>query len=242
MNWIIVYSVVLVLLIIGLLWLWNHNRKLMQALQDFQKQNAEVYEKAKFLELENISSKLNPHLFKNILNSIQSHAYQTYYAIDKMSGVLDYILYESQKNRVTPKDELYFTQQLIEVNKIKLSPLFELSVKTKIDTEDSFYNMPVIPPLITVDLIENAFKHADIQSPDSFINIVLECRNAYFKITVSNKISSQPKLLKEKSGIGLQNLEKRLNLIYGNNYKLNIGIDGDSYVAQLKIDFKDATA
>jgi hypothetical protein len=62
MNWIIVYSVVLVLLIIGLLWLWNHNRKLMQALQDFQKQNAEVYEKAKFLELENISSKLT-HIY-----------------------------------------------------------------------------------------------------------------------------------------------------------------------------------
>lgn len=242
MNWIIIYSIVLILLILGLLWLWKHNRKLMQTLQDFHKQNAEVHEKAKFLELESISSKLNPHLFKNILNSIQSHAYQTYYSIDKMSGVLDYILYESQKERVTPKDELYFTQQLIEVNKIKLSPLFELSVKTKIDTEDSFYNMPVIPPLITVDLIENAFKHADIQSQDSFINIVLECRNAYFKIMVSNKISTQPKLSKEKSGIGLQNLEKRLNLIYGNNYKLNVGIDGDSYVAQLKIDFKDATA
>lgn len=242
MNWIIIYSIVLILLILGLLWLWTHNRKLMQTLQDFHKQNAEVHEKAKFLELESISSKLNPHLFKNILNSIQSHAYQTYYSIDKMSGVLDYILYESQKERVTPKDELYFTQQLIEVNKIKLSPLFELSVKTKIDTEDSFYNMSVIPPLITVDLIENAFKHADIQSQDSFINIVLECRNAYFKIMVSNKISSQPKLSKEKSGIGLQNLEKRLNLIYGNNYKLNVGIDGDSYVAQLKIDFKDATA
>ncbi len=241
MDWIIIYSIVLILLVIGLLMLWNHNKRLMQTLHDFQRQNAEVHEKAKFLELESISSKLNPHLFKNILNSIQSHAYQTYYAIDKMSGVLDYILYESQKERVTPKDELYFTQQLIEVNKIKLSPLFELSVKTKIDTEDSFYNKPVIPPLITVDLIENAFKHADIQSQDSFINIVLECRNAYFKIMVSNKISSQPKLLKEKSGIGLQNLEKRLNLIYGNNYKLSFGIDGDSYVAQLKIDFKDAT-
>ena len=242
MNWIIVYSVILILLIIGLLWLWNHNRKLIQTLKNFQKQNVEFNEKTKFLELENISSKLNPHLFKNILNSIQSHAYQTYYAIDKMSGVLDYILYDSQKNRVTPKDELYFTQQLIEVNKIKLSPLFELSVKSKIDAQDPFYNMLVIPPLITVDLIENAFKHADIQNPDSFINIVLECRNAYFKITVSNKISSQPKLLKENSGIGLQNLEKRLKLIYANNYKLNFGIEGDSYVAQLKIDFKNATA
>lgn len=49
------------------------------------------------LQLETLESKLNPHLFKNILNSIQSHAYQTYFALDKLANVLDYILYESQK-------------------------------------------------------------------------------------------------------------------------------------------------
>lgn len=50
------------------------------------------------LQLETLESKLNPHLFKNILNSIQSHAYQTYFALDKLANVLDYILYESQKS------------------------------------------------------------------------------------------------------------------------------------------------
>jgi 3-deoxy-D-manno-octulosonic-acid transferase len=49
------------------------------------------------LQLETLESRLNPHLFKNILNSIQSHAYQTYFALDKLANVLDYILYESQK-------------------------------------------------------------------------------------------------------------------------------------------------
>ena len=49
------------------------------------------------LQLETLESKLNPHLFKNVLNSIQSHAYQTYFALDKLANVLDYILYESQK-------------------------------------------------------------------------------------------------------------------------------------------------
>ena len=76
------------------------------------------------LELQTLESKLNPHLFKNILNSIQSHAYQTYFALDKLANVLDYILYESRKKFVTPKDEIEFALNLIEINKIKISPLF----------------------------------------------------------------------------------------------------------------------
>lgn len=58
------------------------------------------------LQLETLESKLNPHLFKNILNSIQSHAYQTYFALDKLANVLDYILYESQKNWFHQKKKL----------------------------------------------------------------------------------------------------------------------------------------
>ena len=56
------------------------------------------------LQLETLESKLNPHLFKNILNSVQSHAYQTYYALDKLSNVLDYILYDSRNKYVSPKE------------------------------------------------------------------------------------------------------------------------------------------
>ena len=84
------------------------------------------------LELQTLESKLNPHLFKNILNSIQSHAYQTYFALDKLANVLDYILYESQNKFVTPKEEIDFAMNLIEINKIKVSPLFELKVKSKL--------------------------------------------------------------------------------------------------------------
>ena len=85
------------------------------------------------LKLENYDAKLNPHLFKNILNSIQSNAYQTYYTIDKLANVLDYILYESKANFVTVKDEIYFTKNFIEINKVKVSPLFDFQIKTKID-------------------------------------------------------------------------------------------------------------
>src|SRR5574337_1112310 len=71
------------------------------------------------LELQTLESKLNPHLFKNILNSIQSHAYQTYFSLDKLATVLDYILYESRNKFVTPKEEIEFALNLIEINKIK---------------------------------------------------------------------------------------------------------------------------
>src|SRR3546814_2335228 len=61
---------------------------------------------------------------------------------------------------------------------LKLSPLFELQVKTRIDKEDRFYQEKAIAPLLTIDLIENAFKHADIQSQDSFIRIVMELQRS----------------------------------------------------------------
>src|SRR6187431_1957824 len=91
------------------------------------------------LQLETLESRLNPHLFKNILNSIQSHAYQTYFALDKLANVLDYILYESKNRFVSPKEEIQFALNLIEINKIKVSPLFELKVKTKINEEEKLY-------------------------------------------------------------------------------------------------------
>jgi len=109
------------------------------------------------LHLENLESKLNPHLFKNILNSILSHAYQTYFALDKLANVLDYILYESRKKFVTPKEEIEFALNLIEINKIKISPLFELKVKTKIHETEPLYEQKLLAPLISIDLIENAF-------------------------------------------------------------------------------------
>ncbi|MCA1744942.1 MAG: histidine kinase [Bacteroidales bacterium] len=110
------------------------------------------------LKLQSLESKLNPHLFKNILNSIQSHAYQTYFSLDKLASVLDYILYESRNGFVSPKEEINFALNLIEINKIKVSPLFELKVKTKLNDSDPLFEQKLVVPMITVDLIENAMR------------------------------------------------------------------------------------
>lgn len=187
------------------------------------------------LQLETLESKLNPHLFKNILNSIQSHAYQTYFAMDKLSNVLDYILYDSRNKFVSPKEEIEFALNLIEINKIKVSPLFELKIKSKINENEPLYEEKILAPLISIDLIENAFKHADLQSADAFISIVFEFKNNTFSLLVSNKISKRTPMKKEKSGIGIDTLEQRLRIIYKNNFKLERFIEDEVYTTHLKI-------
>lgn len=187
------------------------------------------------LQLETLESRLNPHLFKNILNSIQSHAYQTYFALDKLANVLDYILYESKNKFVTPKEEIDFALNLIEINKIKISPLFELKVKTRLDESEPLYEQNLLAPLISIDLIENAFKHADLQSEDAFISVVFEFKDNTFSLSVSNKISRKTPIRKEKGGIGSETLEQRLRIIYKESFKLEKYIEDDVHIAHLKI-------
>jgi LytS/YehU family sensor histidine kinase len=187
-------------------------------------------------QFENIESRLNPHLLKNILNSVQSHAYQTYFALDKLANVLDYMLYDSRKKFVTPKQEVEFALNLIEINKIKLSPLFELKVKLKINENEPLYHQNLLAPFISTDLIENAFKHADLQSAGAFISVVFEFNNNTFSLTVANKISAKPPLRKEKSGFGTEALEQRLKIIYNDHFKFDRFTEDNVYIAHLKID------
>lgn len=230
-----IFATVIILLAIAICFLVF---KLMQSdktRKAAQEQFFLLESKVNDLQLETLESKLNPHLFKNILNSIQSHAYQTYFALDKLANVLDYILYESQKKFVSPKEEIEFALNLIEINKIKVSPLFELKVKTKINEGETLYDQRLLAPLISIDLIENAFKHADLQNADAFISVVFEFRENCFYLTVSNKISDKKALLKEHSGIGAATLEQRLKIIYKDQFKLDKFIENDIYIAHLKI-------
>jgi len=194
------------------------------------------------IDLEDTKYKMNPHLFKNILNSIQSHAYQTYFSLDKLSNVLDYILYETDKKYVTIKEELEFALSLIEINKLKLSPLFDLQIKNKVDKDHPFYFQELLIPMITVDLIENAFKHADTQSGDAFISITFELKDDFFALTVANKISSKPALKKANSGVGQENLKKRLDIIYKECCQLDQFEENEVFISHLKINLLEYKA
>lgn len=232
--WIIGISTTIVLLSIILI-LFYKLQKSERLKQKAEEQFETLELKIQNLRLETLEAKLNPHLFKNILNSIQSHTYQAYYTVDKLSNVLNYVLYETKNKFVSLKEEIDFSKDLIEINKVKLSPLFDLRVKINIDEKDSIYEKALIAPLISVDLIENAFKHTDIQHPEAFISILFELKKGVFTLSITNRISEKKKMEKQKSGLGLQTLEQRLSLIYGNNFKLDNFVEKNIHVSTLKI-------
>lgn len=231
----IILAVTLIVLFIVLIWVIVKMRTAEKIKNQLETRFVELENKTNTLQLQTLEARLNPHLFKNILNSIQSHAYQTYFAMDKLSNVLDYILYESQNRFVSPREEIEFALNLIEINKIKISPLFSINVKKKIDELDALYDQKILAPLISIDLIENAFKHADLQSPDAFITVVIEFKDNQFSMMVSNKISPKSAFLKEHSGIGAATLEQRLRIIYKSCFKLERYVEEDIYIAKLKI-------
>ncbi|MDR2222941.1 MAG: histidine kinase [Flavobacteriaceae bacterium] len=202
----------------------------------FEKEHHLLNSKMKYLQLETLESRLDPHLFKNILNSVQSLAYQTYFALDKMAGVLDYIMYDSQKKMVSLREEHDFALKLIDINKIKLNPLFRLDVRSVIEEENIFYEQDLVAPLICVELIENAFKHADLQSNEAFISVLFKLKKGQFDLIVSNKASGKKSLKKEHGGFGLEALKQRLEIIYGPFYRLEKSVDEEVYSMHLKIE------
>ncbi|MNS19933.1 hypothetical protein D3C72_516600 [compost metagenome] len=117
-----------------------------------------------------------------------------------------------------------------------MSPLFDIRADIIFDEQDDMVNEPLIAPLICAPIIENAFKHADLQSEDAFINIRLEYRSGMLSLKVANKVSDKPLLKKEKSGVGNKSLEKRLELIYGDVHTLTVDRKDQVYQVLLKID------
>lgn len=236
MNIGIFYGVLLILLVTCAVVVWWLYRQLVDSKQEIRVLNEKLDKhKTTITELaaDTVKYKLDPHLLKNALNAIQSHAYQSYYALDKLSNVLDYILYESDNRFVPLKEEITFAQNLIEINRLKISPLFDLHVRKKIGEASAGLQ---IAPFITINPIENAFKHADVQSENSFISVIFEVKDGRFLLSVSNKM--QPKTTHRNSlrgGLGNNAFKSRLDRIYGNRYSLQTEEDGDVYQVKLEI-------
>lgn len=236
-SWGIIF--IIVFLLTTIIYLIYNNNSLKKQKHILTEEKKALKNRLNTIRLDYIETKLSPHLFKNILNSVQSHAYQTYVSLDKLSGVLDYILYESSERFVSPKNELEFTINLIEINKIKMNPLFNFRIKNHIDKEDTTYNEKVLAPLLTVDFIENAFKHTDFLAEDAFIYVLLSLKNGIIEIKVQNSISLKSPLSKDNSGFGSESLDQRLKMIYKKKFTITKEIHNNIFTAHLKIDLND---
>lgn len=184
-------------------------------------------------ELQSLKSQLNPHFLFNTLNSIYAlievSPTQAQEAIHELSGMLRYVLYDNRKE-VELSRELTFVE-----NYVKLMSL-RLPASTKVECElnpDSFGQSP-IPPLLFIPLIENAFKHGNTGNTGNVIRVSIKVeKSAVICETLNNFRPIKQTKDKDDGGIGLQNLRRRLQLIYGNHASLTTEIDGSTFKATL---------
>ena len=185
------------------------------------------------IELKTLKAQLNPHFLFNTLNNIYTlsvlNSPKTPIAIGKLSEILDYILYRCNSDFVPVSNEIELLRNYIELEKLRYDDRLEINFKTEIKTENT------IPPLILLSLVENAFKHGageDNGSPKIWIDLKTEKSNT--KFTIYNTISETPKTDK-KGNIGLINIQKQLDLLYGKIYSLHTIVENNQFKATLII-------
>ena len=192
-------------------------------------------------ELKNLRNQLNPHFLLNTLNNIYALiAFDTdkaQQAVQELSKLLRYVLYDNQQTYVPLGKETDFIRNYIELMRIRLSANVQMT--TQIDIQPD--SQTLIAPLIFISLIENAFKHGISPTERSFIHIHLAENDTEVICEISN--SNHPKNITDKSGsgIGLEQVSRRLEILYPGQYTWQKGIseDGKEYKSRLSIRVRD---
>ena len=185
-------------------------------------------------ELSNLRNQINPHFLLNTLNNIYAlTAFDTpkaQEAIQELSKMLRHILYDYQQPAVPLKDEVEFLQNYINLMRIRLPQSVEISSQFSIANSNL-----EIAPMLFISLIENAFKHGVSPTEPSFIHITIEGDEQQIVCDIQN--SNYPKNAEDHSGhgIGLQQVQRRLELSYAKNYTWQRGVseDGKSYYSKI---------
>lgn len=183
-------------------------------------------------ELAFLKSQINPHFLFNSLNSIYSLAYQksdtTPEAILKLSEIMRYMLYESNDNKVDLSKELQYLQNYIDLQKIRFGN--KAFVDFKISGEVT--NQKIVP-LLLIAFIENAFKHGVANDPSSPIRLLINLDATKLHFYMENKKHAMNR--DNEGGIGLNNVKRRLDLLYPGKYTLTIVDKADIYTCELSI-------
>ncbi|EDM37476.1 putative transmembrane protein [Pedobacter sp. BAL39] len=185
------------------------------------------------MELQFLKSQLNPHFLFNSLNNIYSLAYQksdkTADAVLKLSEIMRYMIYESNDSWVALSKEVEYVQSFIELQKLRFKDgaAVEFTMNGEIDGQH-------IVPLILISFVENAFKHGVANDPENPIKINIIANQKILHFSVTNKKNNFNK--DEMGGVGLHNVERRLQLLYPDRYKLNIVNSATHYTSELMLD------
>lgn len=190
-------------------------------------------------ELMLLKTQLNPHFLFNTLNNLYSLASTaspaTAPAIARLADMLDHILYKANRQWVKVEDEIGLIENYIELERLRYSSRLQIAFTRSI-TQTTY-----IPPLLLLLLVENAFKHGaseDIDTPLIDIVLAADLNKVYFRIE-NSVVPKEDLTATFKERIGLQNLRKQLDLIYGTTYLLNITSDDRRFTVQLTLENKN---
>ena len=190
-------------------------------------------------ELRNLRSQINPHFLLNTLNNIYAlTAFDTpkaQQAIQELSKMLRHILYDYQQPKVALSDEVEFLQNYVNLMRIRLSDSVDVKFQTFIANPQL-----EVAPMVFISLVENAFKHGVSPSEPSFIHIQIESADNQIVCDIQN--SNHPKTANDHSGhgIGLQQVQRRLDLSYPDHYQWEHGPTDDGiYRSRIVIDTKE---
>ena len=190
-------------------------------------------------ELKFLKSQINPHFLFNTLNNLYAltlkKSEKAPDIVIKLSNMLDYMLYNSNEEEVSLKNEIKLLKDYIELEKIRYGERLKLKFEITGKPEGK-----KIAPLILLPFIENAFKHGasqDISTP--FIDIGISIQEDCLKLNVSNTLNKNEQHIENYTeGIGLKNVQRRLELQYPNSYSLKIDQEGNIFKVSLQIGWK----
>jgi sensor histidine kinase YesM len=208
----------------GKYWFHHQHRSLQ-----LQKENTEA-------QLQLLTAQVHPHFLFNTLNNIFSKTQTESPGGSKMimslSDMLRYILYEGQKPLVPLKQELTMITEYIKLEKIRYGNKLDVHMLTP-DKTDEIY----IAPLLLLPFVENCFKHGAsnmLQNP--WINLTIELKDMTLIMKLMNGKTPVKKNGVNKTGIGINNVRQRLDLLYKNKYDLQIREDEEVFVVDLKVE------
>jgi len=187
-------------------------------------------------ELKFLKSQVNPHFLFNALNNIYSlsvtQAPQTPESIMQLSEILRYMVYDSNEPKVPLEKEIKYIENFVELKLLKDSR----GMNVNLDLQSAASHL-MVPPLLFIPLVENAFKHSKIEDvKDGFVDIKLTTVGNNIVFNVVNSIPTKEYTKDKQGGVGLDNIRKRLDLLYpADHFELNIQQDSKQYEITLKL-------
>lgn len=224
-------AVYLVVIVVSAFKILKSNLKIAKQTKILETKILETQLQLKAQQLDYLIMQIHPHFLFNTLNTIYAFSLkksnQTPDVILKLSNLLDYILYQSNKPVVPLSDEVNHINDYIALEKMRFRDTLQVDFNL-----DAVNELTTIPPMLLLPFVENSFKHGALLNGQLRIEIHLEVTPKFLNFSILNTHRQDSEI---SQGIGLNNIKKRLALLYPNTHQLKIFNEPDHFKVDLKL-------